>query len=49
VWTGGCPYTHINEILRHISRNVTRNCLIFIIMSLWKPLQPIVCCVDGNK
>jgi hypothetical protein len=29
VWSGGCPYTDMNEILRHISRNVTRNCLIF--------------------
>jgi hypothetical protein len=31
VWSGGYPYTDMNEILRHISRNFTRNCLMFII------------------
>jgi hypothetical protein len=29
VWSGGCPYTDMNEILKHVSKIVTRNRLMF--------------------
>jgi hypothetical protein len=45
VWSGGYPYTDMNEIFRHISKNVTRNCLIFIITQVPHATHTQVTCV----